>query len=112
MKVLVLGCGNIGSVAAEDLAKSLSANQVVLADKDKARAKKVAEKIGRNNVSWVRLDAENKTELVNSLHSYDLTLGFLPGNLGYSLVEACIAAGKDLVDVSFMKENPLTLHEK
>jgi len=112
MKVLVLGCGNIGSVAAEDLAKSLSHNQIVLADKDEARAKKVAAKIGRNNVSWVKLDAGNRLELVNSLHDYDLVLGFLPGNLGYNLLEACIAAGKDLVDVSFMEENPLTLHEK
>ncbi len=112
MKVLVLGCGNIGSVAAEDLAKSLSSNQIVLADKDEARAKKVAGKIGRNNVSWVKLDAENRSKLVNSLHDYDLVLGFLPGNLGYNLLEACIAAGKDLVDVSFMEENPLPLHEK
>jgi saccharopine dehydrogenase-like NADP-dependent oxidoreductase len=112
MKVLVLGCGNIGSVAAEDIAESLSSSHVVVADKNGERAKKVAEKIGRDNVSWAELDAGKRSELVNSLQDFDLVMGFLPGSLGYSLIEACIAAEKDLVDVSFMKENPLKLHEK
>jgi len=112
MKVLVLGCGNIGSAAAEDIAKSLSSSHVVVADKDEERAEKVAEKIGRDNVSWAKIDAGNPSELVNSLRDFDLVMGFLPGSLGYSLIEACIAAEKDLVDVSFMEENPLKLHEK
>lgn len=112
MKVLVLGCGNIGSVAAEDVAKSLSSVYVVVADKDEVRARRVAEKIGRDNVSWAEIDAGNRSELVNFLQDFDLVMGFLPGKLGYGLMEACIAAGKDLVDVSFMEENPLTLHEK
>ena len=112
MKVLVLGCGNIGSVAAEDVAKSLSSVHIVVADRDKSRAQKVAEKIGRGNVSWAKIDVRNRSELVNFLQNFDLVMGFLPGKLGYGLMEACIAAGKDLVDVSFMEENPLTLHEK
>ncbi|RLG43290.1 MAG: saccharopine dehydrogenase [Thermoproteota archaeon] len=112
MKALVLGCGNIGSVAAEDIAKSLSSIHVVIADKDEVRARRVAEKIGRDNVSWAEIDAGNRSELVNFLQDFDLVMGFLPGKLGYGLMEACIASGKDLVDVSFMEENPLTLHEK
>jgi len=38
-------------------------------------------------------------------------MGFLPGPLGYKLAEACIKARKDLVDVSFMAENALTLND-
>ncbi len=112
MKVLVLGCGNIGSVAAEDIAKSLSSVHVVVADKDELHARGVAEKIGGNNVSWAKVDAENRSKLVNFLRNFDLVMGFLPGSLGYGLMEACILAGKDLVDVSFLEENPFTLHEK
>lgn len=37
---------------------------------------------------------------------------FLSGTLGYRLVEACVDAGTDLVDVSYMSENPLTLNDK
>jgi saccharopine dehydrogenase-like NADP-dependent oxidoreductase len=109
MKVLILGCGNIGSVAAEDLAKSLSSIQVVVADKNEARAKDVAERIGGSNVSWIQLDVTNRSNLANALKDFDLVMGFLPGKLGYRLAGACIDAGKDLVDVSYMSENPLAL---
>jgi len=109
MKVLILGCGNIGSVAAEDLAKSISSIQVVVADKNETKAKDVAERIGRSNVSWIQLDATNHSKLANALKDFDLVMGFLPGKLGYSLTGACINAGKDLVDVSYMSENPLAL---
>jgi saccharopine dehydrogenase-like NADP-dependent oxidoreductase len=111
MKVLILGCGNIGSVAAEDLAKSLSSIQVVVADKNETRAKEVAERIGKDNVSWIQLDATNHSKLANALKYFDLVMGFLPGKFGYCLAGACIDVGKDLVDVSFMSENPLTLTE-
>ena len=112
MKILVLGCGNIGSVAAEDLAENMSSVKVVVADKEGARAKEVAERIGKNNVSWMLLDASNTAELVNALKDFDLVMGFLPGKLGYDLAKACIEAEKDLVDVSFMSENPLTLNKE
>jgi len=109
MKVLILGSGNIGSVAAEDLAKSISSTQVVVADKNETRAKDVAERIGGSNVSWIQLDATNHSKLANALKDFNLVMGFLPGKLGYRLTKACIDAGKDLVDVSYMPENPLAL---
>ncbi len=112
MKVLILGCGNMGSVAAEDFAKSMKSVEVHVADKNVARAKEVAERIGTDNVSWIQLDTSNHSELVSALENYDLAMGFLPGSLGYRLVEACVYVGRDLVDVSYMSENPLTLNGK
>lgn len=112
MKVLVLGCGNIGSAAAEDLAKSLSSLEIVVADKDENRAKKVVKKIDRTNVSWAQIDAANQNKLASSLKGFDVVAGFLPAMLGYRLAEACINAKTNLVDVSFMEENPLTLNNK
>jgi lysine 6-dehydrogenase len=111
MKVLVVGCGNIGSVAAEDLAKNVDC-EVAVADNDDKRAKSVAERIGTNNVSWMKLDASQYGKLAEALKGSDLALGFLPGKLGYGLAEAAIAARTDLVDVSFMAENPLALNDK
>lgn len=112
MKALVVGCGNIGSVAAEDLAKSMKSVQVVVADCEKARAKAVAEKIGMDNVSWIQLDVKNRRQLQGSLKDFNVIMGFLPGNLGYELTKACIDAQKDLVDVSFTAEDPLTLNDE
>jgi len=112
MKVLVVGCGNIGSVAAEDLAKSMNSVEIVVADRDGARAKEVAERIGENNVSWIQLDATKRDEIAKALKNFDLAMGFLPGKLGYHLAEACTDLRKDLVDVSYMAENPLTLNDE
>jgi saccharopine dehydrogenase-like NADP-dependent oxidoreductase len=109
MKVLIFGYGNIGSVATEDISKSLSPIQVVVADKSETRAKQVAEKIGKDNVSSIHLDVTNQSRLINAMKDCDLVMGFLPGKLGYHLTKACIKAGKDLVDVSYMPENPLAL---
>ncbi len=112
MKALVVGCGHIGSVAAEDLAKSMSPVEVFVADKNVARAEEVTERIGTNNVSWIQMDASNYREMVKTLGDFDLVIGFLPGSLGYRLVEACIDAERNLVDVSYMPEDPLTLNDK
>jgi len=111
MKVLVLGSGNIGSTAAGDMAKNMSSSDIVIADQDSRRAKDVAGRIGESNVSWVHLDVANRGQLLSTLKDCDLAMGFLPGNLGYSLMEACIEARKDLVDVSYMAENPFRLHQ-
>ena len=112
MKLLVLGCGNIGSVAAEDISRSIDSVEVVVADRDETKAKLVAERIDESNVSWIQLDATKHKELVKTLEDFDLAMGFLPGKLGYRLAEACIDARSNLVDVSYMAENPLTLNEK
>jgi len=112
MRALIVGIGNIGSVAAEDLARSVSDCEVVVSDKEEARARSISRKIGMKNVSWSALDATNRRELVKTFGEFDLAMGFLPGELGYGLLEACIAAGKPLVDASYMPENPLTLNDK
>lgn len=110
MKTLIVGCGNIGSVAAENLSESMNSLEVVVADRDGAKAKNVSEKIGRGNVSWIKLDVTNH-EALATLKQYDLVMGFLPGKLGYRLAEACIRAKRSLVDVSYMPESPLKLND-
>jgi saccharopine dehydrogenase-like NADP-dependent oxidoreductase len=111
MKILVLGCGNIGSVAAKDLAENLSSAEIVLADLDEVRAKEAASRIGQENVSYVKADASNHRELVSTLKKFDLAIGALPGETGYRVCKASVAAGVDLVDVSYMPEDVMTLHK-
>jgi len=112
MKVLILGCGNIGSVATQDFAESMSSVEVFVADKNMVRAKEVAKAIGRDNVARIQLNASDYNELVHTLETFDLVMGFLPADLGYRLLEACVDVGKNLVDVSYMPENPLTLNDE
>ena len=112
MRVLIIGCGNIGSVAAQDIAGSTSSIEVVVADKDKARAEQTAKTIARSNISSAQLNIDDKNKTIKLLNDFDLAMGFLPGNLGYQLCKTCIEAQKDLVDVSFMPEDPLTLQDR
>ncbi|MFH1422567.1 MAG: saccharopine dehydrogenase family protein [Planctomycetota bacterium] len=110
MKIIVIGCGNIGSVAADDLSRSLSNVEITLADNNKEKVKSTAGKIKRKNVKWRCIDATDKKQLINEIKKYNLVVGLLPADFGYSLIESCINAGRDLVDVSYMPENPLKLN--
>jgi lysine 6-dehydrogenase len=109
MKIIVLGCGFIGSVVAADLAQSLPSAEIVITDRSLSRSRETASATRRENVSGAQLDARNRLELVSALKKCDLVVGALPGDIGYHSVKAAIAAGVSMVDVSYMPENPLQL---
>ncbi|NIV44858.1 Gfo/Idh/MocA family oxidoreductase, partial [Candidatus Bathyarchaeota archaeon] len=111
MKILVLGYGNIGSVLAADLAESMPSNTFVIAGRRPDKAEEIAVSIHKENVSSIQLDANDFHELVRTMKEFDLVVGTLPADLGYQSVKAAIDAQVDAVDVSYMPENPLTLHE-
>jgi len=107
LKIIILGCGNIGSVIAEDLADSVSEVEITIADAVKERAEAAASRI--DGVNWLRLDATDHLALVETLEKNDLAIGALPGDYGYRTLQAAIKAGVGMVDVSFTPENPLEL---
>jgi len=111
VKIIVLGCGNIGSVASKDLAESLPSAEIIVSDVNKSRAKEAASKIGQDNVSWIQTDASNHRELVNTIKKFDLAVGSLPGGMGYKACKASISAKVDMVDVSYMPEDVMTLNK-
>lgn len=111
MKTLVLGYGNIGSVFATDFAESMPSTEVVIAGRHRNKAERAAAAIHRENVTWTQLDAHNYDRLVDAMRGFDLVVGTLPGDVGYQSVKAAIDAKVDMVDISYMPENPLTLNE-
>lgn len=111
LKIIVLGCGNIGSIAARDIAESLPSAEVVMADINGNRARETASRIGQENVSWIQADASNYSKLASALKNFDIVVGALPGAFGYQACKASITAKVDMVDVSYMPEDVMTLHE-
>lgn len=111
MRILVLGYGNIGSVLATDLAESMPSTEVVIAGRHRNKAEKAATAIHKENVTGFQLDANNYHGLVDTMKKFDLVIGTLPGDVGYRSVKAAIDAKVDMVDVSYMPENPLTLNQ-
>jgi len=107
LRVLVLGCGNIGSVIARNFAESMEECEIVVADREEERAKKVASSI--EDAAWITVDATDYAGLVEVLRGFNLVIGALPGDYGYQALKAAIEAGVDMVDVSFTPEDPLEL---
>ena len=107
MKVIILGAGKMGSVIAKDFYSKTGA-QITVGDIDLGRAEAVA---GLVDGEALVVDSTDHGSLVETLCGFDLVIGALPGDYGYGALEACIEAGKDVVDVSFAPESPLPLDE-
>jgi len=112
LRILTIGCGHIGSVLARDLLENMSSVRIVISDSDLNRAKSVANTIEKENVDSIQLDASDHPRLVSTLKDFDLAVGLAPGRIGYETVKACVEAGVNMVDLSFMPEDPLTLHSE
>lgn len=110
MKLLVLGCGNIGSVIAKDLAETTTSTEITLADKRAFRVKIVGAALSKEGISQIQIDVADYCTLVRIMKRFDLVVGALPGGVGYRAARACIDAGVNMVDVSFMPQNPLELN--
>jgi saccharopine dehydrogenase-like NADP-dependent oxidoreductase len=85
--------------------------EIVVADASNTRAEETAKEIGRDNVSYTTIDATNHRELVSTIGKFDLAVGALPGFLGFRVCKASISAKVNIVDVSFMPEDVMKLHE-
>ncbi|AFL94471.1 saccharopine dehydrogenase related protein [Thermococcus cleftensis] len=103
MKVLVLGAGNVGRAIAWDLREEF---EVHVGDVSEERLKAISE-----FATPVKVNATDFDELVEVMRGFELVIGALPGRFGYRAVRAAIRAGVDMVDVSFMPENPLDLRD-
>jgi lysine 6-dehydrogenase len=111
MKILILGHGNIGSVLTRDLAKNLLKAQIVVAGRNQKKAEDAAAALHSENITGICLDANNHHELVKAMKRFDLAICALPGTLGFKSLEAAIDAKINMVDISYMPENPLTLNK-
>ncbi len=110
MKILILGHGNIGSVLTRDLAKNLLKAQIVVAGRNQKKAEDAAAALHSENITGICLDANNHHELVKAMKRFDLAICALPGALGFKSIKAAIDAKINMVDISYMPENPLTLN--
>ncbi|WP_461866950.1 saccharopine dehydrogenase family protein [Thermococcus sp.] len=105
MKVLVLGAGNIGKAIAYDLARG--GFDVHVGDKNVENLKEI-EKFA----TPLSVDASDFDGLVRVMKEFELVVGALPGKFGFKSLEAAIEAGVDMVDISFMPEDPFVLRER
>lgn len=106
MNVLVLGAGLVGAPMALDLAKD-ERFCVTVVDVNKDTLMKLADK----PVKTVLMDLRFPDEVTRLAESYDMVVNAVPGFMGYQTLKAVLNAGKDVVDISFFIEDPMTLDE-
>lgn len=103
-KVIVLGAGLVGREIAADLATAFDVTCADVNHEALARLHPTA-------VRAVQADVSQKEQLAQLLAPFDLVVGAMPGFLGFETVRTAIAAGKNMVDISFFPEDPFELDE-
>ena len=120
-KVIVLGAGMVGSAIARDLAQK---HKVTLTDVSPgALDKAVRRGTGSKNesindpdrpsarIETRVLDVTDTRVLRDTVTSFDLVVSAVPGALGFRTLRTVIEAGRDIVDISFFRENALDLND-
>lgn len=102
MKVLVLGCGAVGTVSALKFAQEPSCEQLVVADAVPGRAQQLADRIGHPHVVALTLNAGDRHAVARALRETRSTIllnAALPAT-NLIVMRACLDAGADYIDMA------------
>ncbi len=108
MRILVVGCGKVGSEIARDLAGSDEVDSVVAMDTSSQNLKVLRKRVPKK-LHTVMLSISQKTRLHALLGKVDLVCGALPGRLGFDLMSETVEAGRDIVDISYTPRDAFLL---
>ncbi|OFX21592.1 MAG: saccharopine dehydrogenase [Bacteroidetes bacterium GWA2_31_9b] len=104
-KIAVLGAGLVGKAIAIDLAKSFDVTSIDINPSNLEKLQKYS------NIKTIIADLSDKEEFQEVVKNFDLLIGSLPGYMGYECVKQAVLAGKDIVDISFFRQDPFELDE-
>jgi len=107
-KILVVGCGKVGSEIARDLAGSTEVDSVIAMDASSQNLK-LLKKRAPKKVQTVRLSISQEQRFHALLKKVDLVCGALPGRLGFDLMTETVKAGRDTVDISYTPRDAFLL---
>jgi len=110
MRILVVGCGKVGSEIARDLATSDEVDSIVAMDASSQNLKLLRKRVPK--IRTVKLSISQKTPLHALLGKVDLVCGALPGRLGFDLMSETVKAGKDTVDISYTPRDAFLLQRR
>src|SRR5712692_9815848 len=110
MKILVVGCGKVGSEIARDLAGSDEVDSVVAMDASSQNLKLLRKRVPK--LQTVKLSISQKPRFHALLRKVDLVCGALPGRLGFDLMTETVKAGRDTVDISYTPRDAFLLQRK
>jgi saccharopine dehydrogenase-like NADP-dependent oxidoreductase len=101
---VVLGAGRVGALVAADLAED-SGLDVTAVD----RTGSALEPLAAAGLTVRQADCGDPREVALAIEDAAVVVGAVPGFLGYRVAEAVLHAGRPLVDISFLPEDPMRL---
>lgn len=104
MKIAVLGAGMVGRAIAADLSKKFEVTSI---DRSAAVLESIKQKYPHINTK--QYDLSDVGTYDNLLKDFAIVVIAVPGFMGLRTLEAVIAAGKNLVDISFSPEDTTQL---
>lgn len=104
MKILIAGCGGQGGSAGGHLTKEKDVEQIICADADTNRAKRLADRLKQVNkgidVSTAQVDFNKPDDLAKAAKGVDAVFNACFPKVNVPILKACIAAGAHYVDVA------------
>ncbi len=102
MKILVLGgCGIQGRTALHDLASDDSVEEIICADINFDGLSKIAGFTNMEKITQVKVDAQNKAELLTLYKQVDVVIDLLPKEFKTFVYEAALEARVNVVNTNY-----------
>ena len=100
MKILVIGgAGGMGMVTVRDLAESPQVSEVIIADANIEKAKRIQTWTGSKKVSITKLDVSDNENLVEAMRKADAVANAAPYHLNMIITKAAIEAKRNVTDL-------------
>ncbi len=102
-KVIIIGCGGVGTVCAHKCAQNPDVfNQIVIASRNKAKCDAVAAAIGAPNITTDQVDADDVEQLVAlfNRHKPNLVINLALPYQDLTIMEACLKCGVNYLDTA------------
>ena len=102
-KVIIIGCGGVGTVCAHKCAQYPEIfNEIVIASRTKSKCDAVAKAINKPNVTTDQVDADNVDELVAlfNRHQPKLVINLALPYQDLTIMEACLKCGVNYLDTA------------
>lgn len=96
----VLGCGGVGQVVGQLLAKSDLVSELLLADIDMSGAEKVAARTGSDKVSAEKVDGGKVASVAKLAKKVDIVVNGTVPMLNLKIMEGCLRGGASYLDMA------------
>jgi len=112
MRVLIVGAGGVGSATALILARRGFIERCVVADRDRARARRVVDRVGDPSFSAIALDASDPHAVAAVCRDHGVThvLNAVDPRFVLSVFEGAFIAGADYLDTAMSLSTPHPEH--